>query len=181
MDTVTPEPPRFTVDDQGDVLAITIPAKRERFKLGLQIVFLLAWVAHVGAVLSMWLDGAVSMELWLVGWLCLWILIGVGVARWVLWQLTGRAVVAVSAVGIEITYTEGRFRRTRVYQAGRIRRLRTSQRICRHQLWVMFVTCYPLTFDYAGKTIRPSFELSDAESNQLLEIILARFPQYGGE
>lgn len=202
MFSFEPEPPRYTLEDHGDSFTVTIPAI-DRWRSAFAIPFLTVWLGGwalglVGGLFNELANLSVSAQYHpfitlipeiLAQIFCFNLLVAIPVsaAFLSLWELAGWEVVTVSAHSIVYQQRFFGLNHSRTYQAGQISHLYISE-APRYGRWMRRRSTYrpatlahPLTFNYDSQTNRIVYQTTEAESKQLLKLILDRFPQYGGE
>ena len=196
--TVQPFPSRYTTNDLGDSLVITLPARRDWITivflgvgslvfLGVEVAFIIGFVGGIAAGPapgdpSIGLGEAAGVSLLGLAWFTIWTA-GVLFAlySW-LWQLTGREVIEVSREGISLSRQVLGRGRAKTYLAEHIQDLRVSpspfaaMTTWRHSRQP-FGMLGALAFDYGARTIRFA-DTDEAEAKQILKEIQKRYSRY---
>jgi hypothetical protein len=192
--------PRYTSENTGSSLKITIPSKKNWFIIIFLGFWLTIWaVAEVGVVggmilgviqmliegkfLELLIEGLIG-GLFMLVWLALWTA-GGGFALYTwFWNITGKEVIEVTDESIQISHRIFSFGKPKEYTISHIKDLRTVP-TTGHGLWGFRVTRFAwgvppgtLSFDYGAKTINFGSGCEEAEAKMILKEIWQAYPQY---
>jgi hypothetical protein len=203
MPIVQPPKQRYEIEHDGASLRITIPSCKNIFAMFVLGIWLIGWVFGAvmagGTFVSMtfgllsdssdfsdfWAVASSGASLFILAWLGLWTLFGGFAAYKFLWQVAGREIIEVGPSSIRIKRAIFGIGRVKEYLAEHIIDLRVSPLSMINtffglsrmmNLWGN--TDGLLAYDYGSKTFRFGGGAEEAEAKQILEAILARFPQY---
>lgn len=196
MPVVKLSPARYTIEDLGDSLKITIPSRKHWFSIPFCFLWLAAWafgeivtssgLIRAAFILSSAPSATRSVYICLsLGWLFLgvWTVYGAFVLYALLWQLLGKEIVEVSSQSIQVRRQVLGLGRLKEYLAEHIKNLRISpmghNKLGRSSIRSFLGLAGSLvTFDYGAKTFRFGSRADEAEAKQILTAIQQRFPQY---
>jgi hypothetical protein len=198
---------RHSIQDEGFSFKVIIPSRKNYFAMIFLGIWLTGWAFGEIMVGGIFLAGIVQlffktpailpavgqsgvaglfggglfMLVWLAGWT-----VGGGYALYTfLWQLTGKENIEVSYDLIKIQRALFGLGRTREYAATHIKNLRVTPWGADQNIFgrsrassVWGISGGLLAFDYGAKTFRFGAGVDEAEAKQILEEIVARFPQY---
>ena len=101
-----PRADRVRIDDDGDTLVLTIPAKRRPWLVRLLILWLIAWVAGLFYTLFGVFTGSHDMggPLYVIAWLAGWTLATVFAAVIIHWTLRGVEVITFAPDAITLVW-----------------------------------------------------------------------------
>lgn len=195
-----PALPRYTSENTGFSLKITIPSKKNWFVILFLGFWLTMWAVGevaVGAgiiieVIKMLIKGnfaelvfeSLFGGFFMVIWLAIWTAIG-GFALYTwLWNINGTEAIEVSGESIQITHRVFSFGKPKEYTVGHIKDIRTVP-IHSNGIWgfrlARFTWGVPpgtLAFDYGAKTINFGSGCEEAEAKMILKEIWQAYPQY---
>ena len=203
MPIVQPPKERHSIQDIGSSLRVTIPSRKNYFILFFLGFWLIGWAfgeIMVGGVLiagivgllfnspeigKFGLAGLSGGGLFMLAWLGIWT-IGGGFAVYAfLWQLAGKENIEVSYDSIKIQRAIFGFGRSKEYLASHIRDLLVSPLAMDHSMFgwsrasnFWGISGGTLAFDYGSQTFRFGSGTDEAEAKQILEKVVAHFPQY---
>jgi hypothetical protein len=195
--TVQPFPSRYTANDLGDSLVITLPARRDWVTIVFLGIWSLVWLGVEVTVLSVVVGsllrggpGLAAAEIaaaapFAVLWLSIWTFGGLFALYTWLWQVTGREVIEVSREGIKLSRQVLGRGRARTYLAEHIQDLRVSPSpFASLAAWrgsrQPFAMLGALAFDYGARTIRFA-DTDEAEAKMILKDIQKPFSRYRAE
>ena len=183
--TVVPSESRHTIEDDGEKLRITIPARKRRYPIlatGLGLVWIIIFLPVAS---RSFLDSADQGESWLpYALLAMFVFACISAIGILAWLLFGVEVVKVDSTGIKTRRQALGLGRTREYDGDHIRRLRAAPIVYATTYQSNFTWEYlglaggQIAFDYGAKTIRFGGGLDEAEARMIVETILQRFHRY---
>ena len=203
MTLVEPTGPRYTVEETGEGLTVTVPARKRWFLIFFLGFWLVGWAVGEVAVISILIAGALGafgaegvesappvgdagpfagfIGVFLVAWLGAWTVGGVvAIYSW-LWLVAGREVLVFSVDRLRVEKRVPVWTRTREYRLGEIKRLRVEAGSRGSALWwsndPYGMWRGTLAFDYGAKTFRIGTGLEEAEARMILEEIARRHPE----
>jgi len=198
---------RHSMQDEGSSLKIMIPSHKNYFTMFFLGFWLLGWAFGEIMVGGIFLAGIVQLlfktpeilpevskgglaglfggGLFMLVWLTIWT-VGGGFALYsFLWQVAGKENIGVSYDMIKIQRAVFGFGRTKEYLATDIKDLRVTPWAADHNIFswsrsssIWGMSSGILAFDYGAKTFRFGGGIDEAEAKQILEKVVARFPQY---
>lgn len=203
MPVIKPPKERCKIEESVASLKISIPARKNYFMLFFLGFWLIGWAFGEVIVSGMLLAGIFGLfarsslfdgagaagfsggGLFLLAWLGGWTL-GGGFALYAFfWQLAGKEMIEVSYDSIKIRRAIFGYGKTKEYMAAHIKDLRISPAALGSNMlgWSLASSFWGISgglfaFDYGAKTFRFGIGVDEAEAKQILEKILARFPQY---
>ncbi len=198
---------RHSMQDEGSSLKVVIPSRKNYFAMFFLGFWLLGWAFGEIMVGGIFLAGIVQLlfktpeilpevgkggiaglfggGLFMLVWLAIWTAGGGYALYTFLWQLTGKENIEVSFDLIKIQRAIFGFGRTKEYAATHIKDLRVTPWAADHNIfgWSRASSVWGtsgglLAFDYGAKTFRFAAGIDEAEAKQILEKVVARFPQY---
>ena len=204
MAIIQPPKERHTLQDDGTSLHITIPSIKNFFTIIFLGFWLVGWAfgetmaggkilaslrtffihqpVEINSTLTNELSG---MNLFMLVWLILWTAGGLFALYTFFWQLAGEEIIEISFNSIGIQKAILSLGRLKEYSAAHIKDLRVSHSAMAFDLhgWSSAASFWGMAggfiaFDYGAKTIRFGAGVDEAEAKQILEKVVARFPQY---
>ncbi len=195
MPIVQPSSARYTTEDLGSSLRITVPSRKNWVAVAFLSFSLLVWVSaeiYAGRTLVAWLlpgevrivpggtsailVGSVFLLIWfgIVTVLCILIL-----RAW-LWQLTGKEIIEASDHSITIRRVILGFGRRYEYLAEHIKDLHAPP-VQSSRAWPAIASSWGLSggalaFDYGAKAFYFASGADEAEAKQIVAMIKGRFP-----
>jgi hypothetical protein len=203
MRIVQPLAPRHNFEDEGTLLKISIPSRKNWLIISFFAAWLIGWAfgeITTGAIL---LKGVLALfsrfnplpaesgstpegvDLFLIVWFIGWTL-GGGFALYAFfWQVAGREVVEVSHNSVLLRREIFSLGRSMEYLAEHVKDLRVSPYDPKTSKWGRNMD-YGLAggflaFDYGAKTIHFGAGVDEAEAKQILQTIQLRYPLYKTE
>ena len=196
MPIVQPPKERHTFEDTGSAIKVIIPHRANFPGLIVSGLWFMGWACmeiilvvlcfNLLATGQFGATGLLGGGLALLAWLGIWTVVG-GISIYAIWQeLAGKEHIEVSHDSIKIQQPPIAFGRTQEYSASRIKELRVTPSIMHDHMRSMakglaqprgFLRTM-FAFDYGSRTVRFGAGAGEAEANQILEKIVARFPQY---
>src|SRR5262245_36049609 len=135
MAVVEPQPPRYTVEDNGNVLTITIRRRRAWGAIAFLCFWLVGWVVGEVLAITVVLGGdrmrnpaGIGERLFFGAWLGVWTLGGATAMYCVLAMLVGREILTIDDEFLSIDRRAGPFRKRRQYRLSEVSRLRPASR-----------------------------------------------------
>lgn len=183
---VEPFPPKHRYEDLGDSIRLTIPSKKNRFRMAAYSAILIVWggidiLMGVLAIMA-YPDTVIIVPLTLF---ILLALICTPMCLALLWQWIGVEVIKISDQTVSIQKRIGKLGPQRVYRTEPILFFRVASQP---------VDFYPsqfipgglflaisdgwITFDYGARTIRFGSGIDEAEARMIFAKIMDKFPQY---
>jgi hypothetical protein len=196
MPILQPPKERHAVQDTGSAIQVIIPNRKNYITLIAFGGWLVGWACGemifiLGLLLNAperWEFGATGLSgltLFLLAWLGLWTVAGGFTVFKVLWQFAGKEVIEVSHDSIKIQRAMFGIGRTKEYLASYVKNLRIApiammdKRILEWSRAIPFGPSHgSLAFDYGAQTVQFGGGADEAEAKQILDKIVARFPQY---
>ena len=184
-------PPSFRarVEDWGDALRIIIPTQKYCLLIGFMGFWVIGW-----ALGELWLGvqlvgllftnaaGMVAEQgpaaLLLYAWFGGWTISGLLVLYGFLWFVAGRETIDINSEAIIVRRKVLGIGRSKRYPAGRAGNLRASPVQDSRIAPGVWSVGGPIAFDYEGKTLRFGAGVGEVEANQLVKLVLERFPDY---
>jgi len=186
MAVVAPQPLRYIVEDNGNVLTITIRRRRAWGAIAFLCFWLVGWV--VGEVVAIAVLGGRGMRnpagigerLFIGAWLGVWTLGGVAAMYCVLAMLVGREILTIDDEFLSIDRRAGPFRKLRQYRLSEVSRLRPASRDAQFgptRIWrdAPSSEACALCFNYGAATVGLAAGIDQAEGVQILAEIGRRF------
>lgn len=203
MPVVQPPKERHKIQDNGSSLKISLPSRKNYFALFFLGFWLIGWAfgeIMVGGMLiaaivgflfnspeisQMGGGGLSGVSLFMFAWLAIWT-VGGGFALYTFfWQLAGKEIIEVKNDSIRIQRAIFGMGRAKEYLSTHVKDLRISPLSMDNNIFNMSratqfwgTTGGFLAFDYGAQTFRFGSGADEAESKQILEKIVSRFPQY---
>ncbi len=182
---ITPPKPRYTLDDTGEMLCITIPSPKRRYAI-LANGFGLIWIIIIAPFAShSYFGPSYDGESWFpVAVIAVFTLAFLYAVVSLLWLLFGVEVIKVDRDGIKTRRQVFGLGRTRNYDGEHIRRLRAAPIVYATTYRSNFTSEYlglaggQIAFDYGAKTIRFGGGIDEAEARTIVEAITQRFHRY---
>jgi hypothetical protein len=182
---VTPSEPRHTIEDNGEMLRITIPSLKRRYPIlstGLGLVWIIVFLPLAS---RSFLGPSYNGETWLpVALLVMLVLALISAISILSWLLFGVEVIKVDHAGIKTRRQVFGRGRTRDYEGDHIRRLRAAPMVYATTYHNNFTWEYlglaggQIAFDYGAKTTRFGSGLDEAEARMIVDAITQRFHRY---
>jgi hypothetical protein len=207
MPVIQPPKERHTSQDDGTSLKITIPSRKNYFAIlflgfwlvgwaigevvvgGLVILGIIGLLFNLPEIGNIKIEGMAGMSfgglfilVWLGGWT-----VGGGYALYTfLWHLAGKENIEINSDSLKIQHAIFGFGKIKEYLATHVKDLRVSPLAMDNNIfsWSRQPSFWGrsssglLAFDYGSKTFRFGDGADEAESKQILEKIVSRFPQY---
>jgi hypothetical protein len=183
---IDPPEPRHMIEDDGEVLRITIPSPKRRYPI-LALGFGLVWIV----VFSVFFSRSIFSpnyegESWFpYFWVLGMILASAYTIAVLLWLLFGVEVIKVDYANIKIRRQIFGLGRTRDYGGDHIRRLRAAPIVYATTgyrssfTWeYLGLSGGQIAFDYGAKTARFGSGLDEAEARMIVDAITQRFHRY---
>jgi hypothetical protein len=187
----------------GSSVKVIIPSRKNYFSLFFLGFWLVGWAFGEIMVGGIFLAGVVGFffkspellriggaglsggGLFMLAWLSIWT-VGGGFALYTFfWQLAGKEIIEISYDSIKIQRAIFGFGRTKEYLAAYIKDFRVSPMPADNTMFgwsrassFRGISGGPLTFDYGSQKFRFGAGADEAEAKQILEKVVARFPQY---
>lgn len=168
------------MNDKDNCVTLTAEPRKNFFLIGGLISWLILWGGVLAVVTSALLQGKVKeagffVVFFLLSWLFTWLL-GGGLALYgLLWMGFGSETIVVTPGEISVTRTICGYRRTRCYEAGRIRSLRLAER---EGVMDFLLSLRPfgignglLTFDYGAVVVTFADGVEPAIAPELLAAV----------
>src|SRR5205814_6545782 len=94
---VTPQPPRFSVEE-GPGLRLTLPCKKDWFRILFFSVWMVFWSVGESNEIPKVIKGLRSGEapIFDIAWLVMWTFFGLFFSSWVIWRLLGSEVLGLA-------------------------------------------------------------------------------------
>ncbi len=195
MPIVQPPSARYTTEDLGSCIRITVPSRKNWVAVAFLSFLLVVWAfveIYAGRVLAAWLlldkarivPGGTSAILvgsvLLLIWFSILTVLGILILRAWLWQLTGKEAIEASDHSITIRRVILGFGRRYEYLAEHIKDLRASS-VQSSRTWPAIANSWGLSggalaFDYGAKAVYFASGADEAEARQIVAMIKARFP-----
>ena len=183
MKTVAVPNPRHTTETTPGEMRITIPAKPKVFIVVFMLIWLCFWTLGEFSVGRIVLSGESLRQTnsFTVLWLCFWTLAGGYVIIGILWQFAGEEIIQIAEGSIEIRYALFGIGFSKRYALDQAHQLRVSLNPPA-SFWNSRRGQSPfgepgiIAFDYGASTIRVGRSLDEAEANQIVGKLRARFP-----
>ena len=181
---VKPLAPRYTIEDLGETLVVSIPSLKmwpfillfsfwSFWWIGLEVVFLIALFT---AKESSRINALIIIAIWTVA--------GAFLLYNLFWQVFGKEEIQVTALSIMISHVVLGYKRSKEFLAENIRDLglaRVSMRDLLYRRWpfpLLGSDAGSISFDYGARTYRFAASLDDAEAKQLIAAVQQKYPQY---
>jgi hypothetical protein len=182
---VVPSESRHTIEDNGEMLRITIPALKRRYPIlatGLGLVWVIIFLPLAS---RSFFDSSYRGESWLpYALLVMFVLVCTSAVVILSWLLFGVEVIKVDPAGIKMRRQILGLGRTRECDGDHIRRLRAAP--------IVYATTYrnnftweylglaggQIAFDYGAKTVRFGGGIDEAEARMIVDAITQRFHRY---
>jgi hypothetical protein len=203
MPVVQPPKERHEIQDDGSSLKILIPSRKNYFAMFFLGFWLIGWAFGEVMVGGMLIAGIVGLlfnspeiskvgaaglsggGLFMFAWLAIWTAGGGFALYTFFWQLAGKEIIEVGNNSIKIQRAIFGMGRVKEYLSTHIKDLRVSPLSMDNNIFGMSratqfwgTTGGLLAFDYGAQTFRFGGGADEAESKQVLEKIVSRFPQY---
>ena len=203
MPVVRPPREQHSIQDNGTLLRLTIPSRKNYLILFFLGFWLIAWAVGevfgggmfisgvVGQLFNssdvgmFGITGIIASTLFALAWLGGWTIAGGFAIYSFLWQLAGKENIEVRFDRIKIQRAIFGFEPTKEYLATHIKNLRVAPLIINNAIDDWFrprgfwrAPSGLLAFDYGSKTFRFGDGADEAEARQILEKIISRFPQF---
>jgi hypothetical protein len=177
--------PRYTLDRTADGIRAIIPAAKNWFLLLFLSVWLCGWFFGESSAIATLAGHSFSGKVQPVGFLAIWLLFwtagGVAVVATLLWQFSGREIIALNSTRLTYRIEAFVFGRSRSYPIRDVTDLRASvSPFYRLQRWGRFGLPFgadgagSVVFDYGGRTIRMAPGLDEAEAKMLVKELSTR-------
>lgn len=185
MAKIKPANPKAIIQETPNGLQIVIPSRKNMFI----IIFLSIWLAGwfcggLSAFAAILNDKSLSGEnLFMIGWLIIWMVIGTSALYIWLWNLLGKEVVVINNSGLVIKHEIFGYGRKKEYESMYIKNIRVSPQPFNLFNFSSGLQAWGIgggfiAFDYGAKTYRFGASIDEAEAYQIVERIKKRFPIY---
>lgn len=181
-----PRAPRYTSEDLGNALLISIPS-RKTWKILFFGIWSAVWISGgIFAIVSALRETVSVREIggWGIFFSIFWFIFSLLGIYHFLWQLAGKEEIEIIPDSIQITEVILLLRRSKQYISSHIKDLRTAAE--------GRIEPYPpadegfsfnkgtgiIAFDYEGRMIRMGIGIDEAEGRQIIAEIHQRYPQY---
>jgi len=190
-----PALPRYTSENTGASLKITIPSKKNWLVISYFSFFLMILVAgetFIGVLYVKFIIDSLSKELdfgpafdamMVVNLLIMTFIGGITLYTW-LWHVNGRDILEISAKSIQITRRILSFGKPKEYIVQQVKDLRVVP-VAENVVWSIRHTRIAwgippgtLAFDYGAKTVNFGSGCEEAEAKMILKEIWQAYPQY---
>ncbi len=199
--SIKPSLPRHSVENLGNGIQVTIPSKKNFFKILWFCFWLIVWGYMVGGiiyVLGLMVGGALgwlgngssepgSNSVLIITIICLlpflFMLLGMGgIAIYsFIWQIIGKEIIQVNLETLIITKQVFRWKQSKEHSAQAVKDLRVNTQQLSSFAPVRSVQKLlgqdgMITFDYGAKTVRFGLEIDEAEAKQIIQILRQNLP-----
>ncbi len=190
---VKPPPFKYTKEDLGDKLVVSISSARHWFIVFFLAFFLILVVIGELAFSAIIITNRNHPDWFSIGFMIVimigWAVGGGFMIYQLAWQISGKEVVEVTVENITISRVALGFRSQKEYSATHVKELRASSsnmNLNHPMFWWAYYSYYPLfhtmigslAFDYGAKTFRFGMSVDEAEAKQIIAEIQQKFPQY---
>lgn len=165
---VTPQPPRFSVEE-GAGLCLTLPCKKDWWRILFFSVWMVGWYLGESSAIPKVIKGVRSGETsaFLIVWLVMWTFFGLLFGSWIIWRLLGSEILGVANGRLTLRRQIAGIGRTWEFETSQIAALRFRPE---HGAGKGYRESR-IEFDYGAKTYDFGAGIQPAEASQLLRLI----------
>ena len=181
---IIPQPVCYDVEPTLTGIRVSIPARKNWLVILFLLAWLGGWVAGETSAISQLLHPKIGPpQAFLAFWLIGWTIGGAAVMATLIWQVSGREVIAVEGHYLIHRVELLGMARSREYQGDLVSRLRAadySPSLSRQGSWMppLFGSGVgPIAFDFGSTSVRMGQSLSEAEAPGLVEKLALSLPR----
>ena len=194
-----PSTTRYTIEDLGDSLKITIPSSKHWLQVFFFCAMFVPWIivgigggamlgillmpptsgtaSHAQNTANFW--GTAFIALFLLAFLSVWLMTGAIQLYTILWCLAGREVIHITYKFIRSCRQVFGLGRPQEYLIDNLSDLRISPiKNSRWNIESLWRTDGSIAFDYGAETCHFGSELTEADATRIVDTIKQQFPQY---
>ena len=171
---VTPQPPRFSVEE-GTGLRLTVPCKKDWFRILFFSVWMVGWYLGESSVIPKVIKGLRSGEPPVVDivWLVMWTFGGLFFSSWIIWRLLGSEILGVANGRVTLRRQIAGIGRTWEFDTSQITALRFRPE---HGAGRAYRESR-IELDYGAKTYNFAAGIQPAEASQLFRLVARWAPR----